>query len=147
MRLSGAWDEQIFTCKPALEPGGEPQAGSEGWLCPWCKAESGSPRPALAQALVCTLSPTGVGSLVTQPRLMNSSGPRQAPQSIPQPTPAAGLAVLGMETSSSSTGSPREGKDMSQLFPRAPRGGRALESTDREWWQERLSSALGDAPR
>lgn len=50
MRLSGAWDEQIFTCKPAVEPGREPEAGSKGWFCPWCKAESGSPCPALAQA-------------------------------------------------------------------------------------------------
>lgn len=132
--------EQIFTCKPALEPGREPEAGSKGWLCPWCKAESGSPCPALAQA-------HGGWSLVTQPHFMSSSGPHQAPQNSPQPTQPARLAVLGMETSSSSTCSLWEGKDTSQFVPRAPRGGWTLESMGGEWWQERLSSALGDALR
>lgn len=89
----------------------------------------------------------GARSLVTQPHFMSSSGPHQALQSIPQPTEPARLAVLGMETSSSSTCSLWEGKDTSWLVPWAPGGGRSLEGMDGEWWQERLSSALGDALR
>lgn len=127
MRLSRAWDEQIFSCKPALVPGREPQAGPVGWFCPWCKAESGSPCPELAQVLGLHLVTHGARSLVTQPHFF---GPHQAPQSIPQPTQSARLAVLGMETSSSSLG---EGKDTRCLVLRAPRSGQTMESMDGDW--------------
>lgn len=89
----------------------------------------------------------GVGPLVTRPHFMGSSGPNQTPQSIPQPTQPAKLAMLGMERSSSSMCSLWEGKDMSWIILRAARSGQSLESKDGEWWQERLSSALGDALR
>lgn len=83
MRLSGAWDEQIFTCKPALEPGREPQAGSEGWLCPQCKAESVSPCPALTQAVDLRLVTHG-GPVLGDPatlheQLWTPSGPSKHP--------------------------------------------------------------------
>lgn len=96
---------------------------------------------------VYTWSPMGVGPLVTWPHFMGSSGPHQAPQSIPQPTQPAKLAMLGMERSSSSMCSLWEGKDMSWIILRAARSGQSLDSKDGEWWQERLSSALGDALR
>lgn len=86
--------------------------------------------------------PMGAGSLVTQPHFKSISGPHQAPQNSPQPTQPARLAVLGMETSSSSTCSLWEGKDTSQFIPGAPRGGWTLGSMGGECWQERLGDAL-----
>lgn len=58
-------------------------------------------------------------------------------------------AVLGVGDSSSGTHILRGGKDMSQLVPGAGRAelevGWPLGTTDGERWQERLSSAGGDA--
>lgn len=128
VRLSRAWDEQIFTCKPALEPGREPQARSGGWFCPWCEAELGSPCPALAQAVGLPLVTHWVlGDPATlHEQLWTPSGPSEHP-------PAHSASQTGRAGDGDEQLQPWEGKDMSCLVLRAPRSGQSLESKDGEW--------------